>query len=67
MSKQSVIVTLPYGKAWAVKREGAVSFIAIHETEEDAVAAGKVVAKREGVEHIILGDDGEVIKRLTYD
>ena len=58
--------TVPHGSGWANKREGAKRVAKVFPTKDAARAAGRVTAKREKVEHVILKRDGEIGERNSY-
>jgi hypothetical protein len=46
--------TVPHYEGWANEREGATRASSVHATKEPAVEAGRLTAKRDRVEHLIV-------------
>lgn len=64
--KRNVWVTRD-GDGWAVRREGSQRASSRYSTQQQAISAGRETAKREKVELIWQGRDGQVKGRNTYD
>jgi hypothetical protein len=62
----SNILIKPYKDGWDVIREGARYAESHHETQEKAIAAGAVQARRESVELVIHGRDGTICARNSF-
>jgi hypothetical protein len=60
------IHTVPREDGWANEREGQDRAISKHPTKSDAEKAGRDVARRDKVEHIIHKQDGKIGERNTY-
>ena len=58
--------TVPHGRGWANKREGAKRVAKVFPTKDAAQAAGRATATREKVEHVILKRDGRIGERKSY-
>jgi hypothetical protein len=58
--------TIPHGDGWANKRESAKRVAKVFATKAEAVAAGRVTATRDKVEHLIHNKDGELGERNSY-
>jgi Uncharacterized protein conserved in bacteria (DUF2188) len=59
MSKKNIHI-VPADKGWAVKREGQKQPISEHRTQESADKAGRPIARRDGVELVTHGRDGQI-------
>jgi hypothetical protein len=51
---------------WAVEREGQDQAISLHDDKAAAESAGRDVARRDRVEHLIHRTDGTIGERNTY-
>ena len=60
------IHTVKHGDGWANRREGSERVSSTHRTQAAAAKAGRTVAKREGTEHYIHGEDGQIRERNSY-
>jgi hypothetical protein len=58
--------TLPHADGWAVRREGSVRASRVFKTKAAAQAAGRRIAMRERVDHIIAAHDGRILERTSY-
>lgn len=58
--------TVPHGKGWANKREGASKVSKVFSTKAEAVKAGRETARREKAEHVIHTADGKIGERNSY-
>jgi hypothetical protein len=58
--------TVPHEEGWANRRDGAKRVSKIFKTKAEAQAAGRKVAMRERVEHLIQNRDGQVSERNSY-
>lgn len=65
MSKSNVWVTRD-GDDWAVRREGSQRASSRHETQREALDAGRETARREQVELIWQGRDHKIKGRNSY-
>ena len=66
MGKNIHVVT--YGELWAVKRNGKAltSRSAPHNTQEQAVVAGRAIARADQVEFELHGRDGRIREKDSY-
>lgn len=55
-----------HGDNWAVRREGRQDPLGVHDTQEQAITAGRQVARAEQVELLVQGRDGEVRDKFSY-
>jgi len=53
MRANEAIHTMPDGDGWAIRREGSSEVLSRHPTKAEAVAAGRVRADAEEVDHLI--------------
>ncbi len=60
------IHTVPREGRWANEREGDAGDISTHDTKEEAVEAGRDVARKGKVEHLIHRQDGTIGERNSY-
>ncbi len=51
---------------WRNKREEADDYVSQHETKEEAVTAGRELARSERAEHVIHNQDGVIAERNSY-
>ncbi len=58
--------TVPHGDGWANRREGSQRVSNTFSTKAEAQAAGRDMARRDGVEHIIHNKDGTISERNSY-
>ena len=56
----------PEGNEWLVMREGETEAVSRHPTEEEAIDAGRLVARSEQSLLFIHGQDGEIRERDSY-
>ena len=67
MSKKKDIHVVPSADGgWATKRSGAGRASDLHETQQDAIDAGRTSAKRDGVELVIHGKNGQIRDKDSY-
>ena len=66
MADKENVHTVPTEKGWANKREGSDRASSTHDTKVEAQAAGRAVAKTDGVEHLIHKKDGTIGERNSY-
>jgi hypothetical protein len=60
MSKNPHVV--PHDGGWAIKTEGSRSYISVFETKQDAIDAGRSIARSEGGELIVHGRNGQIFR-----
>jgi hypothetical protein len=65
MSKKNQHV-VPLGNGWAVKKEGSDKFTVITETQRDAIAIAREIAKNNRSELVIHGKDGKIKDKDSY-
>ena len=65
MAKKSVHV-VPRDDGWAVVRSEAQRDSSHHDTQQDAIDAGRNTARREGTELFIHGRNGQIRDRNSY-
>jgi hypothetical protein len=56
---------VPKGDRWAVEIEGDGAG-STHETQEDAISAGRQIAQQNRSELLIHGEDGQIRERSTF-
>ena len=64
MSKNVHIV--PHDDGWAVRIAGGDRATSVHRTQREAAESGRERARRDGVEILILGEDGRIRDRDSY-
>lgn len=57
---------VPLGNGWAVKGEGGKKFTVITETQKDAIAVAREIAKNNKSELVIHGKDGKIRDKDSY-
>lgn len=55
-----------HGEQWAVEHEGTSRAASLHESKERAVEVATKMAKRDQVELILHGADGQIQERSSY-
>jgi hypothetical protein len=65
MAKKN-IHTVPHGDGWANRREGGERASNTAPTKQKAEQAGRDMARRDGVEHLIHRKDGTIGERNSY-
>lgn len=65
MEKKNIHI-VPAAGGWAVKREGQKQAISEHRTQERADMAGRSIARRERVEIVIHGRDGQIRDKDSF-
>jgi hypothetical protein len=58
---------MPEGDDWVVMREGEGEAVSRYPTEDEAIDAGRDVARNEQSQLLIHGHDGEVRERDSYE
>lgn len=66
MADKKNMHTVPTDEGWANRREGAERASSLHATKAEAQAAGREMAKKDGVEHLIHKKDGTIGERNSY-
>ena len=65
MERGGAVHTLPNdGRGWINKRNGKI--VSRHRTKEDAEEAGRVIARKLEVEHVIHRSDGVITESNSY-
>ncbi len=57
---------VPHEKGWAVKGAGNERATSVHSTQREAVAAARDIARNQGTEMLIHGENGRIRERNTY-
>jgi len=65
MSKRNQHV-VPHEDGWAVRGAGSRRASSIHQTQEEAIRAGREIAQNQGSELFIHGRDGRIRDRDTH-
>jgi hypothetical protein len=65
MANKGVHVT-PRENLWAVEREGGQRASSLHDTQAQAEAVGRAIARREKVEFFLHGRNGQIRERDSY-
>lgn len=60
------IHVVPHEDHWDVKEEGSDREVSKHRTQAEAETAGRDLASRNGVELLIHGKDGTIIRRDSH-
>ncbi len=64
MSKNQHVV--PHDDGWAVRGEGNERATSVHDTQEEAINAGREIAQNQGSELLIHGKNGQIRERNSY-
>jgi len=64
MGKNQHIVPHPDG--WAVKGEGNTRATSVHKTQNEAIQAGRQIAKNQGAENVIHRPNGQIRDKDSY-
>lgn len=65
MSKKNQHV-VPRSNRWAVQGAGNDRATSLHDTQREAIAAGRQIAQNQGSELLIHGENGRIRERNTY-
>jgi hypothetical protein len=57
---------VPHDQGWALKREGQNSVESVHQTQKDAIDAGRDIAREDEVDIVVHRSDGTFRNVLTY-
>ncbi|NES27027.1 DUF2188 domain-containing protein [Micromonospora terminaliae] len=60
------IETYPQGDQWKNRPEGNQRASSVHDTKQEAEAAGREMAKQRDAEHVIKKQDGTIGEKNTY-
>jgi hypothetical protein len=63
MAKKAKQHVIPHDGKWAVKRDGSSRVTSVHDTQREAIDAGREIARNQGGELVIHGRDGEIRER----
>jgi uncharacterized protein YdaT len=66
MSKGKNQHIVPHGESWAVKSEGSSKASRVFETQSEAIARGKEIAKNQQSELFIHNREGQIRERNSY-
>ena len=66
MSKRTNIHVVPRNDGLIVRKEGASRPTSVHDTQQDAVDAGRAIARNQSGELVIHGRDGRIRDRDSY-
>ena len=66
MAKAKNIHVVPRNDGWIIRKEGASRATSVHETQRDAVEAGREIARNQSSELVIHGRDGRIRDRDSY-
>ena len=62
----SLCLGLPHDDDWAVRGEGNERATSVHDTQQEAIDAGREIAENQGIELLIHGRDGQIRERNSY-
>lgn len=65
MSKKNQHV-VPHAEGWAVRGAGNQRVTSIHSTQREAIGAARDIARNQGSEMLIHGENGRIRERNTY-
>lgn len=57
---------VPHDDGWAVRGEGNQRVTSVHDTQQEAIRAGRDIARNQGSELFIHGENGRIRERNTY-
>lgn len=63
MARKGYQHIVPHGRDWAVRGEGNGRVTSVHDTQREAINAGREIARRQGGELLIHGRDGQIRER----
>jgi len=66
VAKKKNVWVVPSEDGWAVKREGAKKASKVLKKKEDAIAAGRKLAKQDKTELIVQAKDGSIQSKDSY-
>lgn len=67
MTKKSEVHIVPRPSGWATVRKGSDRATGTYQTREEAIRAGRKIAKEGGTELIVHGRDGRIRESHSYD
>ena len=65
MSKRNQHV-VPHPSGWAVKPEGGQRPSSVHQTQQEAIATGRQIARNQGTELFVHGRNGRIRSRDSH-
>jgi uncharacterized protein YdaT len=65
MSKKNQHI-VPHEGGWAVRGEGNQRVTSIHDTQQEAIRAGRDIARNQSSELLIHGENGRIRERNSY-
>lgn len=57
---------VPHPDGWAVRGEGNERATSVHSTQREAIDAGRSIARNQGSELLVHGENGRIRERSTY-
>ena len=57
---------IPSGGKWSVRRAGSERASGVYDTQRDAIDAARRIARNQGAELFIHGEDGRIRERNSY-
>jgi uncharacterized protein YdaT len=66
MPNKGDVHVVPKGDQWAVEVEGNERASSIHDSQEQAISAGREIAMHNHSELLVHGEDGKIRERDTY-
>ena len=60
------IHVMPDRDRWAVTRDGVDAPLSTHDTQEEAIDAGRAAARRDETEFLVHGSDGQIREKDSY-
>lgn len=57
---------VPHDEGWAVRSAGSQRATSIHSTQDQAISAGRDIARNQGSELVIHGRDGRIRERDSF-
>jgi hypothetical protein len=57
---------VPHEGGWAVRRAGSQRATSLHDTQGEAISAGREIARNQGSELFVHGRDGRIRERDTH-
>lgn len=57
---------VPHEDGWAVRSAGSQRATSVHDTQGEAIAAGREIARNQGSELFVHGRDGRIRERDTH-
>lgn len=57
---------VPHADGWAVRGEGAERASGVYDTKAEATAAGRAIARNQGTELVVHGEDGRIQSKDSH-